>query len=83
MDAGPPALKEAVTRLVQQLEHAFPGLPNPRWIALRLLDGDDRIIEAVRTGELGQLAEPATERGPTNGTSSCPTEAGAASGRSP
>ena len=33
----------------------LPGLPNARWVALRLLDGDESIIRAVRSGELGEL----------------------------
>lgn len=51
----PPALKQAVNKLVATLEEAFPGLPNARWVALRLLDGDQRLIEAVQRGELGDL----------------------------
>jgi ferrous iron transport protein B len=51
----PPTLKKAVNELVAQLEAAFPGLPNVRWVALRLLDGDRRIIEAIERGELGDL----------------------------
>jgi Fe2+ transport system protein B len=54
----PPALKRAVSQLVGQLEAAFPDLPNARWVALRLLDGDERISEALRTGELGALSRP-------------------------
>ena len=52
----PPALKQAITELKAQLQQAFPGLPNARWVALRLLDGDPRIVEAVRTGELMTIA---------------------------
>jgi ferrous iron transport protein B len=57
----PPALKRAVSQLTAQLQAAFPGLPNVRWVALRLLDGDARIAEALRKGELGELSreEPA------------------------
>jgi ferrous iron transport protein B len=51
-----PALKKAVNKLVRQIEAAFPGLPNARWVAIRLLDGDQRIIQAVQRGELGELA---------------------------
>jgi ferrous iron transport protein B len=51
-----PALERAIRRLVAKLEAALPGLPNARWVALRLLDGDERIAEAIRKGELGQLA---------------------------
>jgi Fe2+ transport system protein B len=51
----PPHLKKAIAELVAQLKEAFPGLPNARWVALRLLDGDQRLIEAVERGELGDL----------------------------
>ena len=53
----PQALKQAVDQLVEKVEAAFPGLPNARWAALRLLEGDRRIVEAVRTGELGDLSQ--------------------------
>jgi ferrous iron transport protein B len=55
----PPALKRVISQLIGQVEAAFPGLPNPRWVALRLLEGDRRIIDAVRSGELGELNHPA------------------------
>ncbi len=50
-----PAIKRALAQLVPQLEEAFPNLPNARWVALRLLDGDQRIAEAIQNGELGDL----------------------------
>ena len=50
----PPALKQAVQKIMAQLNQAFPSLPNARWVALRLLDGDERIIEAVRKQEFGR-----------------------------
>jgi ferrous iron transport protein B len=53
--AEPPALKQALKLLVGQLEEAFPGLPNARWVALRLLEGDERMMEAVRNRELEGL----------------------------
>ncbi len=49
-------LKEAVEKLSSQIETAFPDLPNARWVAMRLLDGDERIAEALRKGELGDLS---------------------------
>lgn len=52
----PRGLRRVVSRLVEKIEAAFPGLPNARWVALRLLDGDARIADAVRKGELGDLA---------------------------
>lgn len=51
----PAELKHAIQILVDKLNQAFPGLPNTRWVALRLLDGDEHIIEAVNKGELGDL----------------------------
>lgn len=56
IQSEPPALKRAVSLLVDKLRAAFPGLPNARWVALRLLEGDARIEEAVRSGELAGLA---------------------------
>jgi len=50
-----PELKQAVDQLTSQIETGFPDLPNARWVALRLLDGDERIAEALRKGELGDL----------------------------
>jgi len=49
------AIEEAVSALVPGIEGAFPGLPNARWVALRLLNADQRVEQAVRTGEIGQL----------------------------
>ena len=56
----PPALKRAVDQLAGRVEAAFPDLPNARWVALRLLEGDRRIAEAVRSGELGTLNQNGT-----------------------
>jgi Fe2+ transport system protein B len=50
------AIQDAVNQLVTMLEKTYPGLPNARWVALRLLDGDQRITQAVRAGELGDLS---------------------------
>ena len=55
-----PAIKHALATLVPKIEAAFPGLPNARWVALRLLDGDERLIQAVHQGELGDLTRPET-----------------------
>jgi small GTP-binding protein len=52
---GDNRLGQAVSRLVGELTAAFPGLPSARWVALRLLDGDARITQAVQTGELLDL----------------------------
>ncbi|WP_371824120.1 FeoB small GTPase domain-containing protein [Lutibacter sp. A80] len=47
----PKNINNAIEKLRIEIEKAYPNLPNSRWIALRLLDGDQRIIEAVKTGE--------------------------------
>ena len=52
---GSPELKKAVEQLTLQIESLYPDLPNARWVALRLLDGDERIAAALRKGELGDL----------------------------
>ncbi len=57
----PPALKRAISQLASQVEALFPGLPNARWVALRLLDGDERIADALRRGELGDLSRGSLE----------------------
>jgi ferrous iron transport protein B len=62
----PPALKRAVSQLTSQLQALYPGLPNARWVALRLLDRDERIAEAVRKGELGALATEAAGQAQPN-----------------
>jgi ferrous iron transport protein B len=54
----PAALRHALQELLPRLQALYPALPNLRWVAMRLLAGDARIVEAVRTGELGQLARP-------------------------
>jgi ferrous iron transport protein B len=50
-----PKLDQAVSQLVSQIQEAFPQVPNARWVALRLLDGDERIVQAVEKGDLGEL----------------------------
>jgi Fe2+ transport system protein B len=52
-------LNHAISSLAQKLSGQFPGLPNLNWVALRLLEGDQSIIEAIRTGELGRLSPAA------------------------
>jgi ferrous iron transport protein B len=49
----PAPVEEAVAALQPSIEAAFPGVPNARWIALRLLNADERIETALREGEIG------------------------------
>jgi ferrous iron transport protein B len=55
LETEPAVVRPALTDLVGQLKAAFPELPNPRWVALRLLGGDDSMVEALRGGQLGTL----------------------------
>jgi len=66
-----PGLQRAVLELSSSLEKAYPELPNAQWVALRLLDGDERITLAVREGELRELHLRQTEPG-EDGTVAAP-----------
>jgi ferrous iron transport protein B len=48
-------LNSAIEKLSREIEIEYPGLPNLRWVALRLLEGDQSIINSIRSGELGNL----------------------------
>lgn len=50
-----PVLKKALNELVELIRGRFPNLPNTRWVALRLLEGDQHVIDALRNGELAEL----------------------------
>jgi len=54
-------VRQAVETLSPLIQQAFPGLPNLHWVALRLLDADQNIIAAVKSGELGDLQKGAVE----------------------
>ena len=47
----PNRIQKAVDKLSKSIEIQYPDIPNSRWIAFRLLDGDTRIINAIETGE--------------------------------
>ncbi len=47
----PKNIEHAVKTLTVQIEKEFPNIPNSRWIAFRLLEGDKQIINALKTGE--------------------------------
>ena len=50
-----PQLKNAIDDLVEKIEATFPGISNARWVALRLLEGDERMVKAVEKNELMDL----------------------------
>lgn len=49
-------LEKAISQLAAAIEAEFPGLPNARWVALRLLDGDPSIEQAIQDRTLGDLS---------------------------
>jgi len=51
------SLNDAVNELVKMINTQFPGLPNSRWVALRLLEGDQKIIDSINSGEIINLAK--------------------------
>jgi ferrous iron transport protein B len=52
LGALPPEVQAAIADVLPAVEAAYPGVPNARWVALRLLNGDDRVVKAVPSGEL-------------------------------
>ncbi len=53
----PPEVESAVANLAGRIRDVYADLPNPRWVALRLLNADGVVEEAVRNGGLGDLSE--------------------------
>jgi len=48
-------LESAIGILAKRLRETFSDLPNSRWVALRLLEGDKSIINAIETHSLGEI----------------------------
>ena len=67
LESQPKDLKSAIETVAAQLIAVHPGLPNGRWVAMQLLDGDESIAAALRNGELGQMERAATDA-PANTT---------------
>lgn len=51
----PKQLEHALLCIEKDLKQIYPTLPNTRWIALRLLEGDEYIINALENNEFEQL----------------------------
>ena len=60
-----PDVEEAVASLAEVVDEVFPGVPSSRWVAQRLLNADEAVAEAVRSGELGQLGDDDTGTPPS------------------
>lgn len=52
---GTPEFERAIGRLVPMIESVAPEVPNARWIAIRLLDGDAAVEQALSSGALADL----------------------------
>lgn len=53
--APPQEAQSLVDELVSAMRALYPGLRNPRWIAYRLIEGDYRIRQALKSGELAAI----------------------------
>ena len=49
----PKDVEAALARLTPAIEETVPGIPNARWVALRLLNADESVENAFRNGEIG------------------------------
>lgn len=52
-----PEIGKAIDEITPYVKRVAGDLPNTRWIAMRLLEGDNRIREALESGELASLAK--------------------------
>lgn len=44
--------QNAVNNLIPYIDQLLPGIPNAQWIALRVLENDEKIIDALKNKEL-------------------------------
>ncbi|GIV18986.1 MAG: ferrous iron transport protein B [Armatimonadota bacterium] len=51
-------VERALDELTPVIHEVYPDLPNVRWIAMRLLDGDYNVRQSLESGELLRLARP-------------------------
>ena len=51
----PSNIKKILKDLTIKIEEEFPDLPNARWVAIRLLEGDQKILDSIRSGELNSI----------------------------
>ncbi|MCB9249026.1 MAG: 50S ribosome-binding GTPase [Ignavibacteriales bacterium] len=49
-------INKSIDELSKRIITLFPDLPNARWVAIRLLEGDQTIIDAVKSGEIGSIS---------------------------
>ncbi len=51
----PKQVVKSIEEMTEKVQKEFPHLPNARWVAMRLLEGDRSITQAVKNGELGKI----------------------------
>ena len=51
----PKTLNKAVDKLNSEIQTVYPNLPNSRWVAMRLLGGDQDVMRALNEGEFQSL----------------------------
>jgi ferrous iron transport protein B len=49
----PEDVENGVAKLTPAIRKAIPGIPNARWVSLRLLNADESVENALRSGEMG------------------------------
>jgi ferrous iron transport protein B len=49
-------IDKTIKLLTEKVKTIFPNLPNARWVALRLLEGDQEIIDTILSGEIGSVS---------------------------
>jgi ferrous iron transport protein B len=53
----PQELESSLRSIEKDLIDLYPTLPNTRWIALRLLESDEHVIEALKNDEFESLVQ--------------------------
>jgi len=53
----PADVEGAITDVLPAVQAAYQDLPNARWVALRLLNGDERVAQAVHAGPGAKVLE--------------------------
>lgn len=54
-------IRNSIDGVTEKIKSIYNDLPNARWVAIRLLEGDQRIIDAIKTGEIGNITVSATK----------------------
>jgi ferrous iron transport protein B len=48
-------IKKSIDEIAAKIQKLYPDLPNANWVAIRLMEGDQTIIDSVKRGEIGKL----------------------------